>query len=460
MILHNTYSKKIEKFKPIEKKKVRMYSCGPTVYDFVHIGNFRTFLMADFLRRVFEYSGYKVKHIKNITDVGHLTQDDIEAGEDKMIKAAKREKKTPYDIARFYEKEFYKDEKELNILPAYKFPRATEYIKEMIAMIKKLIANGYAYENNGSVFYDVAKFENYGKLSGNILENLKAGARLETHPDKKNPHDFALWLKTSPEYLMQWDSPWSKGYPGWHIECSAMSTANLGNTMDIHTGGEDNIFPHHEDEIAQSEGATGEKFVNYWVHGRHLLVDGEKMSKSKGNFYVLADIEKRGFSPLSFRYLCLTAHYQSQLNFTWKSLEASQNALNKLSDFVNSPFERDKGVSLPPPDKGGLGGGYKEKFQKALEDNLDTPKALAIVWEMIKSKEISYDDKKANLLKFDQVLGLGLDKVKKEKTEMPGKIKELIKQREEARKNKDWQKADELREEIKKEGYAIQDMSV
>ena len=493
MILHNTYTKKLEEFKPIEKNKVRMYSCGPTVYDFVHIGNFRTFLMADFLRRAFEYSGYEVKHIKNITDVGHLTQDDIEAGEDKMIKAAKREKKNPYDIARFYEKAIYKDEEKLNILPAHKFPRATEYIKEMIAMIEKLIANGYAYEINGSVFYDIEKFKDYGKLSGNTLKNLKVCARLEKHPDKKNHYDFALWLKASPEHLMQWDSPWSRGYPGWHIECSAMSIKNLGETLDIHTGGEDNTFPHHEDEIAQSEGATGKKFVNYWVHGRHLLVDGKKMSKSKSNFYILTDIKKRGFNPLSFRYLCLTAHYQSQLNFTWKSLEASQNALNKLYDFIklsetpltptlshkerelNPPLEKDKGCVLilppdkgklsPPPDKGGLGGVdlsaiYEKEFRKALENNLDTPKALAIVWDMIKSKEINYDDKKTSLLKFDQVLGLGLDKVKKEKTEMPEKIKELIKQREEARKNKDWQKADELREEIKKEGYAVQDISV
>ncbi|MEA1936571.1 MAG: cysteine--tRNA ligase [Patescibacteria group bacterium] len=457
MLLHNTYTKKLEEFKPIEKGKVGIYSCGPTVYDFVHIGNLRTFLLADFLRRSFIYSGYEVKHIKNITDVGHLTQDDIEAGEDKMIKAAKREKKNPYDIARFYEQAFYKDERKLNILPAYKFPRATEYIKEMIAMVEKLIKNGYAYETNGSVFYDIAKFKDYGKLSGNTLENLKACARLEKHPDKKNFHDFALWLKASPEHLMQWDSPWSKGYPGWHIECSAMSVANLGNTMDIHTGGEDNIFPHHEDEIAQSEGATGKKFVNYWVHGRHLLVDKEKMSKSKGNFYVLADIEKRGFNPLSFRYLCLTAHYQSQLNFTWQSLRASENALNKLSDFI-----------VAPPLSKGAGrissqrklGGFLEKFQKALENNLDTPKALAIIWEMIKSKELSYDNKKRNLLKFDQVLGLDLDKIKKEDVKISEKIKDLIKQREEARKNKDWQKADELRDEIKKGGYAVQDMPV
>ncbi len=476
MILYNTYTNKIERFKPVKKNKVRMYSCGPTVYDFVHIGNFRTFLMADFLRRAFEYSGYQVKHIKNITDVGHLTQDDIEAGEDKMIKAAKREKKNPYDIARFYEKAFHQDENKLNILPAREFPRATEYIKEMIAMIEKLIADGYAYEINGSVFYDIEKFKDYGKLSGNTLENLKVGARLEKHPDKKNHYDFALWLKADPSHIMQWDSPWSRGYPGWHIECSAMSIKNLGETLDIHTGGEDNTFPHHEDEIAQSEGATGKKFVNYWVHGRHLLVDGKKMSKSKGNFYVLADIKKRGFNPLSFRYLCLTTHYQSQLNFTWKSLEASENALNKLYDFM----------TILPPDKGGLrevnspltptisykerelnsplerskGHVYEEKFRKALENNLDTPKALATVWEMIKSKELNYDDKKTSLLKFDQVLGLGLDKVRKEKTKMPEKIKELIKQREEARKNKNWQKADELRDKIKKEGYAIQDTPV
>jgi len=293
--IYNTLTKRIEEFEPINDEKVTMYNCGPTVYDYVHIGNFRTYLMADFLRRSLEFSGYEVKQVKNITDVGHLTQDDIDAGEDKMLKAARREGKTPYDIARFYEEAFHDDEAKLNILPAHVFPRATEYIPQMIDIIKKLIERGYAYETNGSVYYNVDKFKDYGKLSGNTLENLKIGARLGANPEKKNPYDFALWLKAGDEHLMRWESPWSTGYPGWHIECSAMSITNLGETLDFHTGGEDNVFPHHEDEIAQSEGATGKKFTNYWVHGRHLLVDGEKMSKSKNNFYVEKSFNHRNY---------------------------------------------------------------------------------------------------------------------------------------------------------------------
>jgi len=448
--LYDTYTKKIQTFNPIEKGNVRMYNCGPTVYDYVHIGNFRTYLMADFLRRTLEYTGFKVKQVKNITDVGHLTQEDIEAGEDKMIKAAKREKKSPYDIARFYEAAFLKDEKKLNILPAYKFPRATEYIKEMIEMIEKLTEKGYAYEINGSVFYDIEKFKNYGKLSGNTLENLKTGARLEAHPDKKHPYDFALWLKADPNHLMQWGSPWSRGYPGWHIECSAMSRANLGETLDIHTGAEDNIFPHHEDEIAQSEAASGKKFVNYWVHGRHLMVDGEKMSKSKNNFYSLSDIEKKGFNPLAFRYLCLTAHFQSKLNFTWKSLEASQNALNKLYSFMKLPDDAklSKGKEIKE---------YENRFKEALENNLNTPKAIVIVWEIIQSKKYTNGDKKVILLEFDKVLGLGLDKIKIEEILIPSDIEKLIAQREEARREKDWKKADKLKKVICEKGFAVED---
>lgn len=447
--LHNTFTKKIEEFRPIEKNKVRMYSCGPTVYDYVHIGNFRTFLMADFLRRTFEYLGYGVKHVKNITDVGHLTQEDIEAGEDKMLKAARREKKSPVDIARFYEEAFHRDEIKLNILPAHVFPRATEYIPQMIEMIKKLIEKKYAYEVKGSVFYDIEKFENYGKLSGNTLENLKTGARLETHPDKKHSYDFALWLKADPDHIMQWDSPWSRGYPGWHIECSAMSSSNLGETLDIHSGGEDNVFPHHEDEIAQSEGASGKKFVNYWIHGRHLMVDGEKMSKSKGNFYSLSELEKRNMDPLSFRYLCLTAHFQSQLNFTWKSLEAGQSAMKKLSEFVISPENNKAGGKIIEK--------YDNEFIKALENNLDTPGAIALVWEMIRSDEYSREDKRQTLLKFDKVLGFDLDKSAREDIEIPEKITKLALEREKARISKDWKRADEIRKEIEKEGFHISD---
>jgi len=447
--LYNTFSGKLEEFKPIEKNKVRMYNCGPTVYDYVHIGNFRTFLMADLLRRMFEYFNYEVKQIKNITDVGHLTQEDIEAGEDKMLKAAKREKKSPFDIARFYEKAFHEDEAKLGILPAYKFPRATEYIPQMIEMIKILTEKGFAYEIEGSVFYDVDKFANYGKLSGNTLEHLKTGARLEAHPDKKHPYDFALWLKADANHIMQWDSPWSRGYPGWHIECSAMSKANLGETLDIHTGGEDNVFPHHEDEIAQSEGASGKRFVNYWVHGRHLLVDGEKMSKSKGNFYTISEFEKRKIDPIAFRYLCLTTHFQSQLNFTWKSIEASRNALNKMIEFMKTENDKDG--------EGYIINEFDDKFKEALENNLDTPKALATAWEMIRSKDYSMNDKIETLLKFDRFFGFNLKNIAVESAEIPKEIIELSEERMKARKNKDWKKSDEIRDMIEKKGFSIED---
>jgi len=471
--IYNTLAKQIEEFKPIDDKCVTMYSCGPTVYDFVHIGNLRTFMMADFLRRTLLFLGYEVKHIKNITDVGHLTQDDIDAGEDKMIKAAKREHKTPRDIARFYEEAFKKDEEKLHILPAYRLTRATEYIDEMIKLIEKLIEKGYAYEINGSVYYDIDKFEKYGQLSGNALENLKVGARLEAKPDKKNPYDLALWLKADKGHLMKWQSPWSVGYPGWHIECSAMSIANLGETLDFHTGGEDNIFPHHENEIAQSEGATGKKFVNYWVHARFLLVDGEKMSKSKGNFYTLKNIEDKRFDPLAYRYLCLTAHFQSQMNFTWQSLQDSQNALKRLYAFAGSVDSEEGGKNIEK---------YIEKFRTALEDNLNTPLAIAVVWEMIKDKNISDIDKKKTLLKFDEVLGLGLADIEvslsrietgefelngnnikfsitQNSTEdkIPEDLQNLIKEREAARQAKDFATSDRLRDELKEKGYEIKD---
>jgi len=469
--IYNTLSKQIEELKPIDGNEVTMYSCGPTVYDYVHIGNLRTFMMADFLRRTLLFSGYNVKHIKNITDVGHLTQDDIDAGEDKMLKAAKRENKNPYDIARFYEEAFHEDEAKLHILPANKFTRATEYISQMIELIQRLFEKGYAYESNGSVYYDIDKFEGYGKLSGNALENLKIGARLEANPDKKNPYDLALWLKAGEEHLMKWESPWGVGYPGWHIECSAMSISNLGETLDIHTGGEDNIFPHHENEIAQSEGATGKKFVNYWVHARFLLVNGEKMSKSKGNFYTLKDIENKGFNPLAYRYLCLTAHFQTQMNFTEQSLQDSENALEKLFNFISSIDDQEEGKVLDE---------YAKKFQAALEDNLDTPRAIALVWELLKNKEISDIDKKVTLLKFDEVLGLGLANVSTIETEtltiniaspenrtitirnstgsiISAYILNLIQEREIARIAKDFLTSDRIRDELKEKGYETKD---
>src|SRR3989339_617698 len=341
--LYNTLTKQKEEFKPLHKGKVSIYTCGPTVYDYIHIGNLRSFTTADILRRYLEYSGYEVRHIKNITDVGHLTQDDIaqaDTGEDKIQKKAIAEKKTPEEIARFYTDAFHRDEDAMNILRAHFFPKATAHVPQMIKTIETLIKKGYAYEKNGNVFFDVTSFKDYGKLSGNTLTELKVGARLEEHPDKKNPWDFALWLKARPDHLLQWDSPWSRGYPGWHIECSAMATEYLGDTLDIHTGGEDNIFPHHEAEIAQSECFSGKKFVNFWVHTRHLLVEGEKMSKSKGNFYTPQDIRKKGFDPMHLRLLYLSSHYRKNLDFSWKAMEQARANFERIKDF----FQKVRGM--------------------------------------------------------------------------------------------------------------------
>ena len=320
LFLHNTLTKKKESFESIHTGKVGIYTCGPTVYGNVHIGNLRSYLTADLLRRVLECLGYEVRHIKNITDVGHLTADDVaqgDTGEDKIEKKARAEKKTPEEIARFYEEYFREAERKMNILPAHAFPRATAHIPDMIRLIETLLDKGFAYEKNGNVFLDVTSFKSYGHLSGNTLDTLKVGARLEEHPDKRHPWDFALWLKAPDGHLMHWTSPWGTGYPGWHIECSAMSIAYLGEQFDIHTGGEDNIFPHHEAEITQSECATGRSpFARFWIHSRHLLVGGEKMSKSKGNLYTLEDIEANGFSAMDLRMAFLSSHYRSQMNFT------------------------------------------------------------------------------------------------------------------------------------------------
>ncbi|MDZ4385350.1 MAG: cysteine--tRNA ligase, partial [Candidatus Moranbacteria bacterium] len=389
LTLYNTLSKTKEEFKPLNPGKVSMYVCGPTVYDRIHLGNIRSYTTPDILRRYLEYSGYEVRQIKNITDVGHLTADDIaqgDSGEDKIEKKALREKKTPAEIADFYEEYFHATEKAMNILPAHYFPRATSHVPQMIRIISTLIEKGFAYEINGNVFFDVTKFADYGKLSGNTLEDLQVGARLEEHPDKKNPWDFALWLKAPKEHLLRWDSPWSVGYPGWHIECSAMSTEYLGDTMDIHTGGEDNIFPHHEAEIAQTECATGAKFVNYWVHTRHLKVDGAKMSKSKNNFYVLEDIRDKGYSPMELRLLLLSAHHRTQLNFTWKAMDQAKANLISINNFYqrlsNSTGTGNAILNIAD---------YKRSFEAAMDDDLNTPKALSVIFQLIKDGNTALD---------------------------------------------------------------------
>ncbi len=475
--LYNTLTKTKEEFKPIHKGKVGIYTCGPTVYDYIHIGNLRSYLTADTLRRYLEYLGYEVRHIKNITDVGHLTEDDLaqgDSGEDKMIKKAQETKKTPDEIAAFYEKYFHKTEKEMNILSAHFFPKATLHIDQMIKLIKMLLKKGYAYEVKGNVFYDVTKFKNYGQLSGNTLTKLKVGARLEEHPDKKNSWDFALWLKAPKEHLMKWNSPWGKGYPGWHIECSAMSTEYLGDTFDIHTGGEDNIFPHHEAEIAQAEGATGKKFVNYWLHTRHLLVDGEKMSKSKGNFYRLEDIKKKGFTAMDLRLLLLSSHYRSPLNFTWKGMKQARKNRQKIEEFLRrlekiarvnnknksvlSNKNKDEKIKK-------INDNFQQKFEQALNDDLNTPLALSTLYEWINeiNKLINQNKIKAETAqtilslwkKINHILGLKISLTKEKK--IPSKVLNLAQEREEARRKKNFVQADELRNKINQAGYSIED---
>jgi len=455
---YNTLSRGKEVFKPLEPPEVKLYDCGPTCYFYAHIGNMWRYVISDLLRRTLEYNGYKVKQVMNITDVGHLTEDDLAAdtGEDKMVVAAKKEKKTPKQIAEFYTKAFFKDTERLNILKPHVVPKATEHIPEMIELIKILEKKGYAYWAGDKYFvYDISKFKDYGKLSGKKLEELQAGARLEPVPEKKNPFDFALWIK-DPEHLMRWDSPWGVGYPGWHIECSVMSMKYLGETLDIHTGGEDNIFPHHENEIAQSEAATGKQFVRYWVHVRHNLVDGQKMSKSKGNFYILQDLVNKGFDPLAYRYLCLTTHYRRNLNFTWKGLKGAQNSLNSLYEKVRELKSDIPSFRRPSKKRDKkLEENYKKKFLGLINDDLNTPQALALMWKLIKDKKISSQEKHQLLLDFDRVFGLRLKDIKKEK--IPSDLLNLTKQRQKYREQGLWQKADEVRKEVKKLGYKIED---
>jgi cysteinyl-tRNA synthetase len=462
--LYNTLTKQKQEFSSLNPGKVGMYSCGPTVYGRVHIGNMRAYLLSDITRRYLEYVGYEVRQIKNITDVGHLTADDVaqgDSGEDKMIKAALAEKKTPEEIARFYEEYFKQAEKEFNILPAHFFPRATAHVPQMIKIIEGLIEKGFAYEKNGNVFFDVTKFPEYGKLSGNTLENLKVGARLEEHPDKKNPWDFALWLKAPEAHLMKWASPWSTGYPGWHIECSAMSTEYLGNTLDIHTGGEDNIFPHHEAEIAQTQCYTGKEFARFWLHTRHLLVDGKKMSKSKGNLYTLEDIKEKGFSIMDLRMLLLSSHYRSQMDFSWEALEQAHKNLQKINDFV---LNLEAIVAL------GISGdqtfeikSWQDKFEQAMDDDLGTPLALATTYELISEANKSMaqnsmsTENAKNILSFWKKVNAIFGFILTGQAEIPEDVKELMKKRQQARDNKDFTASDEFRKLIEQHGFILED---
>lgn len=457
MRFYNTLTRSKEEFEPIFPGKVGLYTCGPTVYDSVHIGNLRSYVFADTLRRVLERAGYEVRHIKNITDVGHMTADDVaqgDGGEDKIAKKALSEHRTPAEIARRYEEFFREDEAAMNILPAHYFPRATAHIPHMIRMIETLIEKRCAYEKNGNVFFDVTSFPEYGLLSGNTLEHLKVGARLEVHPDKRNPWDFALWLAAPKEHLMRWSSPWGEGYPGWHIECSAMSQEYLGDSFDIHTGGEDNIFPHHEAEIAQSECSTGKPFVRYWLHTRHILVDGVKMSKSKGNFYRLADIIERGFSAMDLRMLFLSAHYRSQMNFTWEGLEQAK----KSKESFLKAFQRARAARISPSGFSALP--FLERCIAACEDDLNTPLALAAASELIRDVNARLDEDgslSSDVVSAFETIALIFGIREEAVPDIPDAISGLAAAREEARSRRDFSEADRLRDEIISKGYVVED---
>jgi cysteinyl-tRNA synthetase len=454
LFLFNSLTRKKEKFIPLKDKLVTMYNCGPTVYERPHIGNFRAYIFADTLRRVLEFNGYKVKQIINITDVGHLTSD-ADTGEDKIEKSAREKKKSAWEIARYFEKLFKEDFKKLNLKKPFKFPRATEHIKEMIELIKILEKKGYTYKISDGIYFDTSKFKDYGKL-GNLKKRKDLLPRIEVNPEKRNPFDFALW-KFSPKdqkRQMEWQSPWGIGFPGWHIECSAMAMKYLGKTIDIHTGGIDHLTVHHPNEIAQSEAATGKKFVCYWLHVNFLFVEGQKMSKSLGNIFTLEDIEKRGFSPLAFKYLVLTSHYRSEINFTWQAMESAENAYRNLIENVSGELIINKDTQPPYQSKSQYGASVKEEILNIINNDLDTPKLIAKIWEVLRSNK-SFEYKKNFVLLTDEILGLGLEKFIKRK--IPQKIKDKVLLREKLRKEKNWEMADKIREELLKLGYKIED---
>jgi len=448
--IFNTLTKRVEEIQPIKAGSVGMYTCGPTVYRDAHIGNLRTYMMADWIRRVIQANGHEVYHVKNITDVGHMRQELLETGGDKVILAALAEGKTVQDITHFYADAFHRDEARVNILPAHEFPWATDHVSEMVSIVERLMSNGYAYERGGNIYFDVGKFQDYGKLSRNTGADLLEGVRAEVDPLKRDPRDFTLWKAGEPGRDLTWESPWGDGFPGWHIECSAMADKYLGREFDIHTGGVDNIFPHHEDEIAQSEAAFGKPHVRYWVHAQHLLADGAKMAKSSGNVFLLDELISRGFEPLSFRYLCLNIRYRHRMNFTFNSLRAAEKALTNLRQRVwvwrNLP-----GLDGSPPEMEEC----RRKFWALVENDLDLPGALALTWDMVRS-DLSGQAKLALLLEFDQIYALDLDKVPAEYP-VPEPVFATVGQRGDLREQADYPAADALRAEIVSQGYLLED---
>src|SRR3989440_6327817 len=445
--LYNTLSRSKQDLQPLQEGIVRLYSCGPTVYRYVHVGNLRTFMLPDLLRRSLEYLGYKTEQVMNVTDVGHLTDDSFDRGEDKMLVAARLENKSTEDIAAHYTGAFLDDIGKLNIRPAEHYPHATRYIGQMLELIEKLIEAGSAYEIEGTVYYDIASFPAYGRLSRNSAEKLMAGHRGEPDPLKRHPGDFTLWRAAGQNRLQTWPSPWGPGYPGWHIECSAMSMSILGERFDIHTGGADNVFPHHEAEIAQSEAVTGHRVVSLWMHGGLLMLAGARMAKSAGNFFRITELEEQGFDPLAFRYLALQARYRTSLNFSTEGLAGADRALRALRERVA------EWSSV------GLGGEsadtWESRFRAAIADDLDTPVAMALVAELARS-DVAPSAKAALLRSWDRVLGLDLARPKPE-VALPDGAAELLSARERARAGKDFRRSDQLRGELAALGVHVID---
>lgn len=451
--LYNTLTKQKEKFIPLEKNEVKLYSCGPTVYSFAHIGNFRAYIFMDTLRRTLKYNGYSLKHVMNITDVGHL-ESDADEGEDKMIKASKKENKDPYEIAAYYTEAFLKDMDRLNINKPEIITKATENIPQMIEYVEDILRNGYAYETSKGIYFDISKLDKYPILSNRNLDEQIAGARVEVDPEKRNPYDFALWIKAPQNHIMKWESPWGLSYPGWHLECSTMSRRFLGEKFDIHTGGVDHIPTHHENEIAQAKGATGKMPANTWMHCEFLLVDGGKMSKSLGNIYTISQLAEKGISPLAYKLFCFTAHYRTKLNFTFEGAMSSQVALQRLYEGYLKQAEGTEKI------EDSIINEYKNKFLEYINDDMNMPAAMSVVWEVARNNKKSKQFAEL-LLDFDNILGLNIENAKEyleeDKNEIPDEIKELVGKRKIARENKQWEESDQLRDLILQKGYIVKD---
>lgn len=459
MKLFNTLSSKIEEFTPLNPPIVTFYMCGPTVYDYTHIGHIRTYINNDVLRRSLTYNNLQVKTVMNVTDVGHLS-DDGDSGEDKLEKGATKSGKTVWEVAEFYTKYFFYSMDLVNILRPEIISKATEHIPDMIEMIKILTEKGFTYETDEAVYFDISKVSDYGKLTGQKLEEKKQAARVEVYidKDKKHPADFALWFKRVGRFAthtMHWESPWGTGFPGWHIECSAMSRKYLGDTIDIHSGGVDHIAIHHTNEIAQSEAVTGKQFARFWFHNEFLLVDGVKMSKSLGNFYTIDDVLKKGIDPLALRYLFLQSHYRQQMNFTWDSLTAAHEGLKNLRKMVIHLKNQESRDSLSNEKLNQLDS-YRANFFESISNDLQTGKAIATMWELLKSN-IPSNDKYDLVMEFDQVFGLKLNEIEAENLTVPKEIIDLANARQMAKQNKDFAAADEIRQKILDLGYRIKD---